>query len=1036
EPKRSQTASLAKTSDSGPQIAYERFRRQIQIQVDEKREAQIRGLNRLLDLGPDEREVPGLKFRLAELYYEKSRFYFFRAQEAGTEAERRNSQRASKEWLQRALDLYRDIRARYPKYERGPEVLFALGQSYWSQGRFDEATKAYADLIRNFADSPLVPEAWIAFGEYYFNRNSVYKALKSYQNAATDKRSRVYGFALYKQAWCYYNLAEWEKALRLFRGTVLYSQLSDQLSGENKIALGREAQKDWVRTYSHIGSAKQARFKIADLLGVDDCKGQACRDLLETLADLWADEGYFDESAHLYRSLIALAPQELRNAYFQGRVVDLVSRGGNKARVVAETRKLVKIYGETRRALTERPPTDDPTDTTVQDVEEAAVTAETTMRRLAQLWNREGRKTRNDKTYGFAEAMYIDYLKLFSDAKYAYEMRFQLADLFYKLEKYDRAADAYKATVLAEPQGKHVADAANDNILAVEEHIKDLRLRRPKLKGADPVALHPQQQRLVDACDRYAKYVSTKAPDRLVAIQYKAGKVMYDYNQHAEALRRLDEIVQNHPRSPQAEFAANLVVDIHNLREDWQGLYDAASKYLKSRVLLQGRDKLSTELAQFSDYAKFKLVQALEQKAKANDGDMTKVGEAYEAFTSEFPKSKNADKALFNASVAYDSAGRAERADRQRRRLLQRYPDSPLVAEVALYVAKQAAARADYKVAAQAYLKFVDGFGQDPRARDALYNAAVFYAGVGKVRTANKLRLRYLEEFGRARGAQKEAAEVYWSIARDLERSGRWRSAADRYRDYAKEFPATDRFWEALWREADLRQRKLRQRKAADKIRSRLLGIYINLKKKKRPLSESARRFASKVAFYRVKKIYDEYRKQRLKTPSLRNTKPFRRSLVQKARGRQRVIQSYTRVVREFQHAESTVASLYQIARTWDVFVDAIVGVPCPRGLKRDTCQQLKAYLDEEATPARESALQAYQTCVDTSTELNTFTDYSTRCVKALEKRAPDRFPKLIEKRAPYRSPPRIDRLEPRPLILRGRPSPEATARASMEVPR
>ncbi|MEO1338148.1 MAG: tetratricopeptide repeat protein, partial [Myxococcota bacterium] len=425
------------------------------------------------------------------------------------------------------------------------------------------------------------------------------------------------------------------------------------------------------------------------------------------------------------------------------------------------------------------------------------------------------------KTYGFAETMYADYLKLFSDSKYAYEMRFQLADLYYKLEKFDLAAAAYEATVLADPKGKYVADAANDNILAIEEHLKDLKVRRPKLKGAQPIALHPQKQRLVDACDRYAKFVSSKSSERLVAIKYKAGKVMYDYNQHDEALARLDAIVVAHPRSSQAEFAANLVVDIHNLREDWQGLYDSSSKYTKSRPLLKGRDKLSTELAQFADYAKFKLVQRLEKRVEADDGDVTEVGAAYEAFTTEFPKSKNADKALFNASVAYDAAGRVERADQLRRRLLKQYPDSPLVAEVSLYVAKQAAARADYKVAAQAYLKFVDRFGADARARDALYNAAVFYAGVGQVRTANKLRLRYLEEFGRARGGQKEAAEVYWSIARDLERSKRWRSAADRYRDYAKEFPSTDRYWEALWREADIRQRKLRQRKAADKIRAR-----------------------------------------------------------------------------------------------------------------------------------------------------------------------------------------------------------------------
>ena len=538
------TATAWAQEQQAPGLGYERFRRSIEFQVDEKREEQIAGLKRLLSLGADEAELPDLKFRLAELYYEKSQFYFFRAQESEEAAlsakgpseqarhasDQKRWSRQSKQWVQSALDLYREIREKYPRYSRGPEVLFALGQSYWSQQRYDQAVAAYRDLIKNFRDSPLVSEAWLAFGEYYFNKADIYKALKSYERAATDKRSRVYGFALYKQAWCYYNLAEWKRALRLFRGTVLYSQLSNQLSGENKIALGREAQKDWVRTYSHVGRAKQAKFQIADLLGVENCAGSSCRKLVEQLASLWFDEGNFEESAYLYSELIRLAPKSTRNAYFQGRVVDLVARSGDKARVIKQTRRLVKVYSETKAAVGSNPADDADAD----NLEEARLLAESTMRRLAQLWNREGKKTRNEKTYEYAQTMYTDYLKLFDNTRYAYEMRFQLGDLYYKLERFDLAADAYEATVLADPKGKYLAEAANDNILALEEHLKDLGVKRPVVKGAAPIAVHPVKQKLVEACDRYLKYVPPG--ERTVAVKYNAGRILYDYNQHDAAL--------------------------------------------------------------------------------------------------------------------------------------------------------------------------------------------------------------------------------------------------------------------------------------------------------------------------------------------------------------------------------------------------------------------------------------------------------------------------------------------------------------------
>ncbi|MCA9661185.1 MAG: tetratricopeptide repeat protein, partial [Myxococcales bacterium] len=245
-----------------------------------------------------------------------------------------------------------------------------------------------------------------------------------------------YGFALYKQAWCYYNMSEWQEALRKFKATVFYSELAEELSGENKIALGREAQKDFVRTYSHVGDDKRAKFVFADLLGEDDCKSEKCLTLLEQLAGLWFDEGYFSESAALYRQLIGGRSGYTKNPFYQGRVVDLTARGGDKKKVINETRKLVELYRETQAKA-------GADEKAKEHLEEARVLAETTMRRLAQIWNREAKKTRNDETYGYARTMYEDYLGLFGDTKYAYEMTFQLGDLYYKLERFDDAAKAF-----------------------------------------------------------------------------------------------------------------------------------------------------------------------------------------------------------------------------------------------------------------------------------------------------------------------------------------------------------------------------------------------------------------------------------------------------------------------------------------------------------------------------------------------------------------------------------------------------------------
>lgn len=1031
--KKDKKSKVQKLTAGGPTLKYEQFRRKIELKVAEKREEQIGGIKRLLDLGPEEKEIPDLKFRLAELYYEKSQFYFFRTQEAEEKAtlaktdgekaaateEQSRAAKESKTWLQTALDLYKEIRDKFPKYERTPEVLFALGQSYWNQGRFQAAIDVYADLIRNFRESPLVAEAWIAFGEFYFNEGDVNKALKSYEKAAEDKRSRVYGFALYKQAWCYYNLSDWQAALRKFKATVAYSQISEEMAGENKIALGREAQKDYVRAYSHVGDPKKAKFQFADLIGKDDCNERTCWTLLEQLGGLWYDEGYFEESASIYRQLIELNPKNSRNPLFQGKIVDLASRGSNKKVTINETRRLVDLFDSMKAQVDARTGKSEEDEKAREDIREAAVLVETTVRKLAQVWNREAKKTRTPATYEDAKVMYEVYLKLFPKSKFAYEMRFQLGDLYYRLEKFDDAAQAYEATVVAntDPKAKYLVDACNDNILALEELIKDQSIKKPKDNGA-PQELHPLKKRLVEACDRYVKFVPAEKADKLVAVKLKAARLYYDYFQYEEALRRFDLLVREHPEAEQAEFAANLVIDIYNVRKDWESLYKYANEYLKLDALIKDREKLKTDLLKFSEYAKFSMVQILENRVKTEKGNLCLVAQAYQEFYEEFPKSENADKALFNASVAWDQCGQKEKSDQLRQRLLAEYPNSPLGADVAYYIAKQAEERTQFKDAADRFLAFARKHKTDERARDALYNAAVFYAGVGQVSQANKLREEYLEQYGKAKGGEKESAAIFWSSAKDLDRAGRWRQAADRYADYSKQFRNTPELWDALWREAEIRREKLREQSKAEKIERDILGTYKALRKKGQEVPLNARRYASLVAFAQIDELLKDYKKIRIQTPNVKNPKPFQQSLADKAKAREKMIKAYTSIVTEYQQAESTVASLFRIAQCWDDFVGALTSVPCPRGVGDEVCQLIKQGIEETVSPARDAAFLAYKTCVDKSNELNTFTPYSTDCVKALEKLAPEAYPQIQEQSRDYQSPSRLQGMPSNPLIL------------------
>ena len=131
------------------------------------------------------------------------------------------------------------------------------------------------------------------------------------------------------------------------------------------------------------------------------------------------------------------------------------------------------------------------------------------------------------------------------------------------------------------------------------------------------------------------------------------------------------------------------------------------------------------------------------------------------------------------------------------------------------------------------------------------------------------------------------------------------------------------------------------------------------------------------------------------------------------------MIKAYEEIVTGYQQAYSTIGSLYKIAQAWENFVTTLLAVPCPTGLTEDQCMLVKQGLEEKAGPSRDSSKAAYKACVDKSNELNVFTQYSTECVKVLERLVPDAYPEMAERRLKYAPEERKVEVKSNSLILR-----------------
>lgn len=806
------TRKKTEAREARPALQFDQFRRTVELQVAEKRREQIATLKQIVDLGPDAREAPGLLFRLAELYWEEAKFFFFQAHAKDDEIiaaqgdpgriealrrEQKDLNGKSDYFRQQAIERYREIVKTYPKYERLDEVLFSLASNLWEQDDRRQAVKVYTILIRRFGESEYIPDSWLAVGEYFFNKGEVRKALKAYGSAAKYPEAKVYGFAMYKQGWCYYNLGEWAKALDQFKAVILYGDIAAGVSGDNKIALVREARRDYVLAYSHVGSARAAKADFASV------GGEQAPKMIRNLASIYYDEGKDREAIVVYHDLIREQPLSPESPGYQARIVDAAQRIGNKGYTVKQARLLVRIFEEVEKAGVAK------TDKEKQGLVEAKEFAERTLRTLAVTWHSEAKKTRDDQTFTYAMEMYADYVSLFPDSKFAYEMHFYYGELLYHLEHWAEAADEYTKALSIDIQriegkrtdedgkpekpGKFLVDAAFNAILSYEEVARKFEETEDRT-GNDPskaLDVPPAKQALLDACERYLTYVPHG--EKQVEVAYKAANIYYRYNRFDEAVERFAKIALDHPTHELAEYSANLILDSYNLLDRPEKVNEWARKLYANKQLAKG--KFASDLRQVIEDSALTMVENLTKK-----GDHEAAAKAYEGFVHEFPQSKKADRALYNASVEWANARQLDRALELRARIIAEYPRSELVPESIFTTAKGYESMAEFDKAARYYETYAGRFKaqkappargrrhrrrrhappkadgpkfEEAKAQEALFNAGVLREGLGQFAKARANRLAYVELWPGA----KDTKDLFLSVAELFEKQHQYLAA-------------------------------------------------------------------------------------------------------------------------------------------------------------------------------------------------------------------------------------------------------------------
>lgn len=742
------------------------------VQIDSKAMAQRdKAIEQLLELlkdfpeGPKKAEVYR---RLAELYWEKARGIkavvmeeYNKKTDKYYEINDPNAPmpeldlKAAWKWNEKAIDICDFIIKKYPNFTGIDEVYFFMASNLMEVGKPLPAIRYYTLVTEKYKNSKYAADSFYEMAEYFFNNNNVFKAMPAYKAILDNYPSNpFFGYALYKYAWCLYNVGEYEESIKVFQQVVEYSNKF------NKVEIKEEALKDMVTPYAEAGNVDDAEKYFKTI--VKEKKYFIM--VLIKLASIYFEQDKNEEAIKIYRKLISEVPNAPEGPQWQKQIVECYKKLNMKDNVRLEILVLVEKYGNKDSSWAKANAAKDAT-----SVESAMQTAEANLRILLVEYHNEARKTQAENTWKVVEELYPKYIKYYPKSEASYDIRFNYAEFLWEKKKYAQAGDEYQIVADLNPKGSHFEDASYGAVSAFGMLLKESQEKRnaeikrnmaDKKKAGEtaidqnkiviagqgkmaakkdlPAEYQPKpipelEQKFIKACETYIKNIPRSK--YLVDIIYKQAITYYSFNHYQESVPVFEMIVQKYPRDELAVFSADLIMDSLNITEDWEAISNKAREMLRNSALISGRNRLKDDLEKFKEMATFYAAELPAQNGKAMDS-----AERYIAFVTEFPSSKFNDVALNNAIYYYAKGEDLYKSIRVQERFLgetaKMYKESKLRNDILFGLAKNYEAIAYYDKAADLYIDFAGKAAQHKNASDAIYNAAVLYEALGDTEKA------------------------------------------------------------------------------------------------------------------------------------------------------------------------------------------------------------------------------------------------------------------------------------------------------------
>lgn len=906
-----------------------------------------------------------LWLRLGELYREKSQLIETRLQAshdlviekwvtAGQKGDPpRVNLSAAHAFNKKALELYQWFVADFPKDPKMDYVYYSLGVNHLDLGDEVKANSYFSRLSREFPKSTYYSSAMFELGEFHFSRRDWDKAFKSYDYVSFDRKSHLHLFAYYKRGWCHYRLRRLKPGILDLQRVVILSQREEEskdIDNAAKLRLSGEALRDLAFFFAESGAHLEGysffkKYSPSDKLS----------ELTEAMARNFADKGEILKSSYLYRQILKLDQYSPRAPFISYELFGSYSNFQNPDRYDDQLKRWVLAYNsESAWAKRNKP----------EIVLEVKRVQEKSVRQWVLHNHRIWQTKRQNQEV--ALALYVFYLKYFSDVSNVDEMRFYYGELLFDGRRYDDSAQQYEWIIFNKPTGEFYQKALMASLVALEQILPKELEEKQSAKEAS----QDGRRELTSVEKRFeilARKFATENPKHELtpALSFKVARLHYLANDFQVAENEFHAVIKNAPKTKYAEYAGHLILDIYYLKHDFVGVNSKAQVILSEG---QWTPAYKNEIRSIAMKASFLVAGEMESKGRFSDS-----AKAFDSFRAANSQSELAVSAYYNAGVNFQKAGDLSQAIDRYQALLKLKnvpPDMAQNTHRALIDLLEKVGR--YRDSALQMAAFSRQFSHLKDATAYLFNSAVLFAALSDP-SAVGLYGEYIKREPNPKNKTQALVEIgdfYFS-------KQQWSSAIDTYNKYLQS-PYGD---DAL--------------KAQVKVR--LGNIYLKLHSEKKAeswfketMTSSRRRVAAEQAdIMRAALAEADFRLVELKANLLAKAYPQVNNKNQGAVLRQRLddlaklTKDLERIVR-YEVADYIIASIYLVGTRYDNIQGFVKSAPVPAGLSVEDRQVYLNEVDKAAQPFRSKAIENYKLAVRKSQEFQTVNEWSDKALSGL----------------------------------------------------